>query len=81
MEHAGPTLSFFEMGDNDCRSSCVGGKFSFTEGLDRITRGTKTTSPDSSTSESQLGGFLRFVASLTGETCSETERGFVDRCS
>ena len=29
-------------------------------------------------SESQLDGFLRFVGGLAGETCSETERGFVN---
>lgn len=35
-------------------------------------------SPDSPTSESQLGGFFRFVAGLEGETCNERERGFDD---
>lgn len=78
-ERAGPSLSFFEAGDNDGRSSSAGGKFSFiTEGVGKVTRGTWTTSSDPSTSESQLDGFLRFAGGLAGETCSETERGFVN---
>ena len=36
------------------------------------------TPSDSSTSESQLDGFFRFVAGLAAETCSEAERDFVD---
>lgn len=40
-ERAGPSLSFFEAGDNDGRSSSAGGKFSFiTEGVGKVTRGT-----------------------------------------